>query len=281
MSTDYFGALLRSAGRAVAGAPVGPAPASTAADELREINVESEARSSTDSPAAAGPLTLPSSVQGTPPAGRTLAAAVVPAAVPAVATAGTAPASAAPAGAFAVPSPPGPDAVDLPPPALHGTVLAALSWVASDPQAQAQAQTLSPSKSQGRAAPGSVSWREPLPSATENSEPPAHMTQEKSRDDPWAGTLARPAIDAGVVPAPAPVQSSVERMQLPLPLTATPPDESWHEELVEITIGAIHLRVDAPSPATVAQSPPPSAPAPMPAAPPARSPLSRRALYRI
>lgn len=52
-----------------------------------------------------------------------------------------------------------------------------------------------------------------------------------------------------------------------------------HDETVEISIGAIHLRVDAPPPQTVVQAP---APTPRPPADrPPRSALSRRALRRI
>lgn len=50
------------------------------------------------------------------------------------------------------------------------------------------------------------------------------------------------------------------------------------EETIQVSIGAIHLRVDAPA-TTAVQPQAPRAPAPPPA--PARSSLSRRALYRF
>ncbi len=52
-----------------------------------------------------------------------------------------------------------------------------------------------------------------------------------------------------------------------------------HDETVEITIGAIHLRVDAPPPQTVVQAPVPTSRPP--ADRPPRSALTRRALRRI
>jgi hypothetical protein len=104
------------------------------------------------------------------------------------------------------------------------------------------------------------------------------------RDEPAARTagktldvdeVALPQVDAETVSlqdASTAARDAAAPSQAPAPVAASRPDE-----IVEISIGAIHLRVDAPSPGSVAQ-PPASAAARITSS---RSPLSRRALYRI
>ncbi|MGH8581315.1 MAG: hypothetical protein ACREWG_00705 [Gammaproteobacteria bacterium] len=97
---------------------------------------------------------------------------------------------------------------------------------------------------------------------------------------------AGPAPDAATRPPEAltplrvaPIRPS-ESIELPPPWASGKRRPATHEETVEIAIGAIHLRVDAPPPQTVVQAP---APTPRPTAdrPPPRSALTRRVLRRL
>ncbi|MEO6408205.1 MAG: hypothetical protein ABIO45_05565 [Burkholderiaceae bacterium] len=145
----------------------------------------------------------------------------------------------------------------------HEVVRAAMRWVAADPQQAA-----------------------PTPAASE------HAWHEEAAAAPQAHTT----VVAVLTPPPArsePAESVAPRamvVQADARLTPTPPAAAEtfaapaHDERFEISIGAIHLRVDAPAPQTVART----APAPSPAArsahvapTPPRSALARRALRRI
>jgi hypothetical protein len=135
---------------------------------------------------------------------------------------------------------------DSRPDSAGALALAAMRWVAADP---------------GRAAVTATPGAAPPAAARAGREPPAQgaprVPGEPVRAGDFLPGFARP------VPAPA---------------AMAPPA---HDELVEISIGTIQVRVDAPSVQTVA---PPPAPGPA-AAPPAsahtRSALARRALRRI
>ncbi|MDH4606948.1 hypothetical protein [Pseudomonas sp. BN102] len=89
--------------------------------------------------------------------------------------------------------------------------------------------------------------------------------------------------DAASAPLPAPVALPIQATE-PARRHAEPEAQvSEAEELLEISIGAIHLRVEAPAPQTLARPATPAAPAQQPAASasPTRSGLSRRALRRL
>jgi hypothetical protein len=88
-------------------------------------------------------------------------------------------------------------------------------------------------------------------------------------------------LRANAVPLPA----QVVRMEPPEPDRSAAHSAPLADEIVEISIGSIHVRVDAPAPQTIARA----APAAVPASPApslseraaGRSALARRALRRI
>lgn len=125
---------------------------------------------------------------------------------------------------------------------------AVLQWVAADPAAAA-APVAPPSAARGKAAVASPHRAEPL---VERVASPAPVALEP----------ARPAMSHAVHPAAAE------------PFAAPP---ARRDDIVDISIGTIQVRVDAPPAQTVAL---PQAPA-VPAATPPRSALARRSLRRI
>src|SRR5262249_58664700 len=105
---------------------------------------------------------------------------------------------------------------------------------------------------------------------------PATARGEPVRSPPRAVSPA-PASLATAVPTRAmEAASRVVLMEPPAALRAMPATRA--DETVEISIGAIHVRVDAPQPRPAAEAAPVRAAA---AAPPARCALARRALRRI
>jgi hypothetical protein len=92
-------------------------------------------------------------------------------------------------------------------------------------------------------------------------------------------------VPAEAVPAlaPADFQHSVRSPRTSEASLIVPIPQSPRDEIVEVSIGAIHLRVDAPTPHTVARpaASPPAITARTANAMPQRSALSRRALRRI
>ena len=265
MSTDYFGALLRSSGRPVDGLapvpeptspPLPTSPASPGAD-LVEINAAHEAQ-------RPGP--------GTPAAQKQQ-----PAAPPRKAAAS----AAAPVDEHRRPDalvqevlagshrarPAAPEAIGLPPPPLHAAVQAALAWVASDPRGRGDADAM-----QGVLAE----------STRVQAEAPLNDTEEVARETDAVTPLRGDADDDGDEPPPDPV---IGRRPATMPAAdrrihaapAPPP----REETIEITIGAIHLHVDAPPQAGIAPAPAPPPAGPSLRSPTPRSALSRRALYRL
>lgn len=160
----------------------------------------------------------------------------------------------------------------------HAVVRAAMRWVAADPQQ--------------------------VHNASEVVTPPAPASPVGSKVDAGAftGTQARRNSDADVLPRsatvtsapmpardietpePSPTQAVARRSARPVPATLLPslaPVD--HDDHVEVSIGAIHVRVDAPAVHTVARptATPTVGPRPIAAAMTTRSTLSRRALRRI
>jgi hypothetical protein len=91
------------------------------------------------------------------------------------------------------------------------------------------------------------------------------------------------AVDATVVQLRdtlGPPRAQAADARGPAPLEARADGEDAAEDVVHISIGAIHVRVDAPPPPAVSVASPPPARTPPPAQAP-RSGLSRRALRRI
>ncbi|MDT4856348.1 hypothetical protein FQZ97_907350 [compost metagenome] len=159
------------------------------------------------------------------------------------------------------------------PPRADELLRATMRWVASDPQLAAPPQ-------QAPVHPATQ------PDILESSDARLATVQPRT-----IAPVAQPHLQDAPDAARAPVQAAV-----PEPITVLPqvaalaslraePDASGAsaEESLEISIGAIHLRVEAPAPQTLARQATPAPPVQQPAAPasPTRSGLSRRALRRL
>jgi hypothetical protein len=160
-------------------------------------------------------------------------------------------------------------------------VRAALQWVAADP-------------SQATPLPLDQTSREPSMVMDVASEPVTPASMLVADADANTGTntdtntntvavlhsQADSLIHAEVAKEDPPRRVSQPATLVPAPITPAPMPR---DEPIEISIGAIHLRVEAPTAQTVARSPAPPASAPRAPAPttPPRSALARRALRRI
>jgi hypothetical protein len=163
----------------------------------------------------------------------------------------------------------------------HTLVRAAMRWVA------AGTPPVGPPSPLHDVAQGILRRPESSPAVHEHTGTIA--TKGLHRDDNDASSLSQ--HEARRIPAPLDLSVEESIAAKPLPIRAllvasappAPPASSVRDEVVEVSIGAIHVRVDAPPAQTVAR------PALTPAggAPggatsrPARSALSRRALRRI
>jgi hypothetical protein len=277
--SDYFAALMRSAGSipvdagARAGTPAPHAPG----DDLREEHVEVVA-AAPPGPASVQPLAhdeaaieeMPERSHGGAPAAAGVAPLPSATSSPDVAVPESVRASPLPALAL-------PSTVPLAPveqhAAMNPVVRAALRWVAADPGNLA-----------GAPAPGVAS-----PSANVDPRQPAQRTETRALAVERSGRRSPidPAVPALHRAGPAPRQVAPQMDLSPAPRS---PRMATREEVareargdaqrVEVSIGTIHVRVDAPEPRVVAQ---PAAPPPRPApAPPAeRSGFSRCRLPRL
>jgi hypothetical protein len=265
MSTPYFGALLRAAGWPAGVAAPPRASASPGAD-LTEIDAEREVRAPA-SPASRSPVAQPQQPVSPSPSSRAPAHAEPEADAPRPRAAA---AEALPEQRDAQPA--APEAHAVAPPPLHAAVQAALSWVASDPQGRADV-----SAAQMLVAESTVVQTQADISEIEEEK---QETQGIEPDMPMQGDID----DEGM---PFPSSRALVQRRAPAPRAErhmrASPSAAPREETIEITIGAIHLHVEAPQATGVV---PAAAPAPPPAAPSLRSPaprsaLSRRALYRL
>lgn len=278
MSSDYFGALLRSAGLPAAGGATVEAPGQAPGADLVEIDVE---RDATEAPVQPRPVPQQPASPARRPADRTPRAATAappPPPPPGLRAAAPRPAARdAPAAS--------PDGVAPAPPPLHTAVQAALAWVASDPQGRADAGA--GLREPGATPPAATGIDEvalqadalaPVRHGADDDDAPGSTRHDidgiEGIDDIDDGSppAATAAVPAGR-PAPRPATQRRAREPAPAP----------REERVEITIGAIHLHVDAPAPAAAAVAPAPAPPSAAPSlrTPTPRSALSRRALYRL
>jgi hypothetical protein len=249
VSLDYFGALLRSAGHAMTATP---AETQAAGDDLVEFDVEREA----PRPEARREATpAPSRASAVPPVVAPLALRRAGGELPPLPFRDTqSPAT------HDVPASPQTPLVDASPP-LHPVVHAALTWVAADPRMRAMA--------------GPSPQDNPPPPAAFEPSTPAQPAEDASEE---IEHLAPPHADApDALPAQRPRNAT--RATSEHRAGSSTPATLPREEVIEISIGAIHLRVDAPAPRTTVAAPAPAA-APV-RAPTPRSPLSRRALYRL
>ncbi|HMO47492.1 MAG TPA: hypothetical protein PKB14_15855 [Rubrivivax sp.] len=260
--SDYFGALLRSAGALAATVP----GAATGAD-LVEQEVEIEAAAPGERWVASAE---PAREQAPEPTARGVDA---PAAAMPAERAGTAqePAPAPPVAA--------PDARSAAPrapsesPALtHPMVRAALRWVGADPQAGW------PPKDEATPARGDT-LLPPTPRAATTVQPvaarvpPAAQPPVEDRVEPAGRPKPAPGIELTLPAAPRP-HALPERVQS---RPAAPPARP-----LDLHIGTIHVAVDAPAPRAASQpAAPAAAPPRLSSPPPERSAFARLRLPRL
>lgn len=168
-------------------------------------------------------------------------------------------------------------------------IQAAMRWIAADPAALPQpdpARFVDPSLAAQLGAPGTAprppeaAARMDTRSASGNTAATAtfHDAGAPVWDAPALTRTAPPAerTDSTLADPPSPPQARALAQALAtLPASPAAP----RQDPVQVTIGTIHLRVDAPAPPALQTAPAPRA-APMPAVPP-RSGLSRRGLRRL
>jgi hypothetical protein len=272
--SSYFDALLRSAGRAP---PLhAPQPeAAAAGSDIVELDVE---RVATPDPAARAPPPAPVA-PGATPTRDARAFSTIAHASPSPAVASVPPAaSSQPADVLrAAPPAPEPDArtataapphTSEPDAHAHAVVRAALNWVAADPRRPAPTNPLAP--------PSDPTPPEPPPAS--RAQPPVIDTAHVAPMRAAPPAEAAPVAASAVVPRAG--RTEARDPALPAAQAAAP-----QEDRVEVTIGEIHIVVDAPVERAAARAAPPvhapalALPAPEPAAP--GSGLARRALRRI
>jgi hypothetical protein len=276
--SGYFGALMRSSGM-----PVGDRPPATsaAAPPGLEVNVEHVPAAIPMTPPPIAPAQKPSAPVASldpPPAtvhpGRPTAvdhvgeAHEAPVAAPRRTRETNETSSDEPGRAAPVVDQPKPDRG-------QALIKAAMRWVAADPPTLPRpAQTVTPLET--RSAMGDRARVDAI------DQPVAPPEFAATIDTASTNTTPEPALPK-VIEARAPVEVG------PVPIRRTPPvpppastPPLVRDELVEVSIGAIHVRVDAPAAQTVAR--PAASPAPVTrraTSAKARSALSRRALRRI
>lgn len=281
--SGYFGALMRASGMAIAAR----APAMARAEpRVVEIDVERNpaptpprtAQTPSGPHQAVAPTRVANSVEQLAPPAQ-LAADTDTHEVRA-GFAGTAQAHprAATDAAADSPAAPAAGAVETAKPALGQTLVrAAMQWVAADThQVRSVAQAV-PRRGQSLAAPGEE------PSVTTTTQAFRDRGVEVQAQPPSATPATTAAPDLA---ARAPVEAQALPMRSVRPSPATPPAPVAplaRDEVFEIAIGAIHVRVDAPAAQTVARTAatPPGAARRAAIATPPRSALARRALRRI
>jgi hypothetical protein len=253
--SDYFGALIRSSAMVLGGqAPARAVPHAVPSLEVVGERVAPALTTHAEIAPAVAMTPAAATAQSVPdkePVGETSADAVLHAVTVAASPADSAKAS---PGTWSQPAV-APDAKASP---AHELVRAAMRWVAADPQ---QAPTLAERARQEERASS-------LPGATVVEVltlPPAHvdLTELESR--------------SFAIPADACARAIT-------PVGSTLLERPAHSERLEISIGAIHLRVDAPAPQTTARTPavpPTPTRSPQAATASSRSALARRALRRI
>lgn len=277
--SDYFAALMRASNLFASSAvptpeaplelgvevPAPPLPATPAPHPAPTETQAAVAASEASTPAAPVPQPAPArqSHDHSRPATSAIRSTVAPGSRAEAATLSPA-AAQSPLPVVALPRDGGPR-----PPQPDERVQAAMRWVASDPQLAPPVQQTP----KHRPAMTDIADSDPTPFA-------AFLHETIAPLDPPRSPLDR---DAASAPLPAPMAMPVQTVE-PARRHAEPEAQvSAAEELLEIAIGAIHLRVEAPAPRTLARPATPAAPAQQPAAPasPTRSGLSRRALRRL
>jgi hypothetical protein len=253
--SDYFGALMRSSAMVVGGqAPARAVPRAAPSLEVVGERVAPAVTSHAEiAPAVAmtPAATTARSVHDDKAVGETPADATVHAVTVPASPADSPEASPGPSSQPAV-------APDAKASATHELVRAALRWVAADPR-------------HAPAVPERAWQEEPASSL------PAAMVAEVLTPPP-----AR--VDLTELESRSPAIPDYASARPVTPVGSPVLERTAHGERVEISIGAIHLRVDAPAPQTTARTPaasPPPARSPQAATASMRSALARRALRRI
>lgn len=293
--SDYFGALMRSSGLAVGGAaPAIMAPPASAPGPI-EIDIEHSVPAMQPLPAPASQHeTRPLSVAAAsvePWSGREPATPAMPPAAPSVHAEAAVnrphdkaghkeevPTDAQP---LVPPSSPSDRSTPAAQPQGHALVRAAMQWVAADPQ-----QAIPGPQDETRRKPLAALDVAEMPVVRESTPTPTPMADAEQQailpvqtPTPTPKSSVTRSVEA-VEDAPRHPSHPATPMPVPAPFAPTPLPR---DELVEISIGAIHLRVDAPATQTLARSLAPPAAAPHSTAPATtpRSALARRALRRI
>jgi hypothetical protein len=265
--SDYFGALMRSSGLAVGGAAPIVAPR---VESAMPIAVDVEQPTARAQPAVSP---APTAVHDTNPASTPHAPPVHDerSAAPRATVESQTPVQAgAPleAGSITSPAiePAAPPAQQAPMPA-NALVRTAMQWVAAGPQElrAKPPEVVKPSNTPAHEEPASH-----RPDAIREQRPPA---RDESPGLHPRGEYQTAVPSQALPPLPA-------RPLIPQPATLrAAPAPAPRDDTVEVSIGAIHVRVDAPATQTLARTPP----APRAASAPRtdRGALSRRALRRI
>jgi hypothetical protein len=276
--SGYFSALMRASGMPIAGRTPAVAHAES---PVVEIDVE---RSPAPMPAravAAPPMPQHTVAPTRVPAPVTPLAPTAPQASdthePHAGFAGTERAESRGVEDAAAAVPASPAAETTKPPIGQALVRAAMQWVVADTQQVRGVAQAEPSNVQPRA----VRSDEPsiLPATPAFGE---HRVESKPQ--PQNEAQADPPVRDLTTREPVAAQSLAIRSTRPAPeAPPMPVAPSDRDEVVEVSIGAIHLRVDAPVAQTIARpaATPPAAARRTPTTTSQRSGLSRRALRRI
>jgi hypothetical protein len=287
--SDYFDGLMRSSGLPLGHAPViGPLLRGAAPMTAIDVEVPADAPmldppdvtaratqqmfgaslvpSASPVPSAAARVSTAASAntaRNMPPSAAPTSASTEPA--PKFDEARTAPAYAPSASAFA---PSIADSATAPMMARERILQAAMRWVAAEP---AQPPT------EAVAAPDIA----PAVSVEKSPAEPPALVPIVSRPDPSLSPPARNTTARWVEPPPVPPPATQEARPPSRAVAAPMPRETppTREEPIQVSIGSIHLQVEAPAPPALRTTPVPRAPAVPPTTP--RSGLSRRALRGI
>ena len=279
MNGAYFDALMRSSGLGVAA----PAPMASLAPVEAPPGVQLEGLEMASEVMA---VPVPTSTPA-PQAHVAQAEAVEP--LPAFHDAAGAarPSSDAPHASADVPTSAGDDSpsrtathvIPAPPSISIGQTLAraALQWVAADPLNARDPHAVRAMEEHAPALPA----RQLAPRDAADATAPV---PQRIATDAQASQATAPSIERTVLLPPPPAQLLAPPPQrAPAATWREPPAAPAREEMLEVSIGAIHLRVDAPAVQAIAKAPaaPPGTSASRPASFAPRSALSRRALRRI
>ena len=273
--TGYFGALMRASGMAIAGRvpPVAPAGPRT-----MEIDAERNADALPEPSARTAPTPAPIESPARPATVvESRASNVIRTDAPVEMPAPIATDPARPPVPVREDEPPAVRVAEPPKPVLAQTLIqAAMKWVAADTDVRRVAPAAS--------VPEPVA---PVPARGESLTITSTNRHEReaSFESPRTNHTAAIIPSADHVVAREAIATPVAATRstaVAMPATIAPPAAAPRDEVIEVSIGAIHVRVDASAAQTIARPAPPT-PQPRRTANPAlqRSGLARRSLRRI